>query len=420
MQQNDTILPYTINAAIEGIAFDGSTFSAATTGGLPIQRADNEAEVFNLSANAGTDLGEDWSLKFHLRTYDYDNNSPRTMFPGYVRLDERWEEDGLITVPYSYARDSYGAEVGWDVSSATHLALSWTVESWDREFREITDSDEDTIKLSVDSRPNEMVNLRASWATGDRSIGEYRTEAQTLFFIEPHGIDNQPGLRKYDEAERDVDDYDFAVQLFPSDEWNFSFGFSGREEDYGASEFGLISDEVANLSFEFGYTSGENFNLYFFGHTEDRDVFQRNRQSGRSLSTSPDDNWTADFVEDTLTWGLGVTSASDNTGWTWDIGAYVSDTDGEIDFFTTPAGSPDAAVDIGNYEDIELVSVWLKASHEFNEKVSCGAFVLYETYEIDSFIRQGLQPFIASTLLLVPNDGDYHGSLFGANVRVVF
>ncbi len=120
-----------------------------------------------------------------------------------------------------------------------------------------------------------------------------------------------------------------------------------------------------------------------------------------------------------MTWGLGVNSKFDN-GWSWDLSVHVSDTDGEIDFETPPGGSPSEAVDIDNYEDIELVSVWFKAGYELNERVSCGAFVLYETYEIDSFIRQGLQPFIASTLLLVPNDGDYRGALFGANVRVKF
>ncbi len=419
MQQNDQLLPYTINTAIQGFLPGGGTFPAASTAGLPALRADNDAEIFGLSANAGTDFGEDWSLTFRYRTYDYDNTSPRLVFPGYVRLDERWEEDGLITVPYSYSRDNFAVEVGWEASTRTHLALSWEVESWDRDFREIRDSDEDVIKLSLDSRPSDKVNLRASWATGDRSIGEYRTEAQLVFFVDPHDIDNLPGLRKYDQAARDVDDYDLALQFFPDDEWNFSIGFSGWEEDYGESEFGLVSDDLANVNVEFGYAPGEDFNFFLFAHNEDRDVFQRNRQSGRTLSTNPDDNWTAAFVEDTLTWGLGVSSTFDS-GWSLDLSLYVSDSDGEIDFETPPGGSPSEAVDIGNYEDIELFSTRLKASYELNERVSCGVFVLYETYEIDSFIRQGLQPFIASTLLLVANDGDYRGTLFGANVRVKF
>lgn len=419
LTQDDRLLPYTINTGIEGNdPFTGATFPAASAG-LPVTSADREAEILTFSANAGTDLGEDWSLTLRYRYYDYDNTSPRIRFPGYVRMDERWTSDPLITVPYSYTRENVGIELGWDVTRTTNLALAYTMESWDREFREVSDADEDIVKLSLNSRPSKKVTVRASWATGDRSIGDYLTEAQLAFFVEEQAINNLPTLRKFDQAERNVDDYEVAVQLFPDDKWNFSFGLSGREEDYDKSEFGLVSDEVLNYNFELGYTPGANLNVYLFGHNEDREVFQRGRQSGGQISTNPADTWTVLLNEDTMTWGLGVNGKGDK-GWTWDLSVHLSDTDGEGDFETPPGGSPSAAVDIGNYEDIELLSAWLKVGYEINDKVSCGAFYLYEDYTIDSFILQGLRPFLAGTLLLVPNDGDYQANLFGVSLKFVF
>ncbi len=415
MTQDDPLLPYTINTGIEGLDFNGNPFPAASAG-LPVARADNEAEVLTFSANAGTAFGKDWTLTLRYRYYDYDNSSPRIRFPGYARLDDRWEEDGLITVPYSYSRENVGVELGWEVSRTTSLILAYLTETWEREFREIRDSDEDVIKLSLNSRPSEKVTVRGSYATGDRSIGQYRTEAQLVFFLDEHGIDQQPGLRKFDEAERDVDDYELSVQLFPRPEWNVSFGFSGRDEDYGKSEFGLVTDELGNYNFELGYTPGAQLSFYLFGHVEDRDVFQRARQSGRELSTNPADNWSVLLNEDTLTWGLGLTSERDN-GWSWDLSANVSDTDGEADFTTPPGGSPSEAVDIANYEDIELLAVKLKVGYQVNERVSCGFLYLYEDYTIDSFILQGLKPFLAGTLLLVPNDGDYEANLFAVYMK---
>lgn len=410
LEQDDPLLPYTINTGIEGVAFDGTPFPAASAG-LPVTRADNKADILNASANFGTNLAEDWTLTFRYRTYDYDNRSPRIEFPGYVRLDERWQEDPLITVPYSFTRDNFGAELGWDLNRTTNLSLAYQRESWDREFREIEDSDEDVVKLSVNSRPNEKVTVRGSWANGDRSISEYRTEAQLVFFVEEAEIDNLPGLRKFDQSRRDVDDYEIAVQLFPSDVWNLSLGLSGRDESYPGSEFGLVSDEIVNFNFELGYTPGANINFYLFGHNENRDVFQRARQSGRELSTAPEDDWTADLTEDTMTWGLGVNSDPEGA-WSWDLSVHRSDTDGEIDFFTPPGGSPSEAVDIDNYEDIELTTAYFKLAYDLNERVSIGALYLYEDYTIDSFILQGLQPFLAGTLLLLPNDGDYQADLF--------
>lgn len=415
MNQNDPLLPYTINTAIEGVdETTGATFNAATAA-LPVRNADNEVETMNLSGNAGTRLSDDFTLTLRYRTYDYDNKSARIRTPGYVRVDAVWEPIPLITVPYDWTKDDIGVEVGWDASKSTHLTLAYLVESWDRSFREIETSDEDTIKLSVDSRPNSKVAVRASWATGDRSTSHYDTEAQEVFFQHPEGITNQPGLRKFDEAVRDVDDYDFTVQLMPKDDWHLSFGLSGRDENYTESEFGLKDDEISSYNFELGYSPGANLNCFLFGHLADRDVFQLGRQSGGSVSTNPLDDWNILFNEDTTTWGFGVNGKNDS-GWSWDLATHVSDTDGEADF-TTPAGGRDV-VDIPNYEDIELTSVWFKLSYEITPNASLGAFWYYEDYTINSFILQGIVPYLPQSILLAGNDADYRANLFGINLRL--
>ncbi|MBT8241550.1 MAG: MtrB/PioB family outer membrane beta-barrel protein [Acidimicrobiia bacterium] len=417
MEQNDEILPFTTNTAIIGTdERTGQTFNAAY-GGLPTYLADTEVDVMNLAAAAGTSLGEDLDLTFRFRSYDYDNTSPRLEFPGYVRLDSVWEPYALLTVPYDYTRDNFSAELDWQVSDTTQLGIAYLLESWDRTFREIHDSDEDTIKLSFDSRPNNKFAFRGSWATGDRTTGEYDVEAQEVFFVNPPGINNQPDLRKYDEAERDVDDYDFSAQFFPDDAWNFSFGLSGREEDYSQSVFGLVSDEIGSYNFEMGYAPGAQMNFMFFLNSADRDSFQRARQSGGSLSTNPLDDWALLLNERTKTWGATVESNRES-GWSWELSAHVSDSDGEGDF-TTPEGGR-TAVDITNYEDIKLTSFWFTSGYDLNEKVAFGFFVLLEDYSSNSFISQGIVPYLPSSILLAANDGSYDGRLFGVNLRMMF
>lgn len=272
------------------------------------------------------------------------------------------------------------------------------------------------LKLSVDSRLNEKVNLRASWANGDRSTSHYDVEAQEVFFVHPPGINNLPGLRKFDEAVRKVDDYELTVQLFPTDVWNLSLGISGRNEDYPESEFGLRSDEISSYNFELGYTPGENLNFFVFGHQAGREVFQRARQSGGTLSTREIDNWTILFNEDTTTLGLGLSSKRDN-GFGLDFSVNRSESDGEADFETPPGGSPSVAVDFDNYEDIELLTASLFLSYEVSKRTSLGVFYRYEDYSIDSFNLVGLQPYLGGTLLLLGNDGDYQASIFGIQAK---
>ncbi len=415
MTNDEPFLPYTINSSVVGVDFlTQATFDPTVASSLPVRNADNEVDVLTLSGSAGTSLGEDWSLTFRYRSYDYDDTSPRIEFPGYVRFHSVWEEIPRVKVQYDYTRENYGVELGWDVSDATQVALAYDVESWDRELRETASTDEDTIKLSIDTRPNDQWTLRGSWETGDRSNNGYATEAQEVTFLDPHGINNQPGLRKFTQAAREYDDYQVQAQMFAASAWSCSFGISAREEDYDESEFGLVSDEILDYNFEIGYTPGAHRNFYVFGQMSDRESFQRARQSGGTLSTNPLDDWAVLLAEDTATFGIGLTSDSGGR-WTYDLSAYLSESDGEADF-TTPPGGRDG-VDFDNYEDIELLGVSLKADYSLNDHASIALRYLYEDYTINSFNLQGLDNFLPSTLLLVPSFGDYQANVFGVSLR---
>ncbi len=419
MSQDDPLLPYTLNTAIVGIDHGtGATFVAADRSTLPVQQADTEVEVLSLAGNAGTRLGDDWKLTFRYRYYDYDTTSPRIEFPGYVRMHAVWEEIPRITVPYAYTKDDLGVEIGWDATDTTSLALSYRLLTWDREFREVHSSDEDILELSLDSRPSDRVSLRASWETGERSIDGYEVEAQEVSFLDPEGINNQPGLRKFAQAARDFDDYDLSLQLYPSDTWNVTLGVSGRQEDYPESEFGLLSDDILQVNFEIAYTPGADLNCYLFGHIADREVLQRARQSGATLSTDPLNNWEAAFDEALDTWGFGL--RSDRDRWSWDVSARWSNSDGEADFTTPPGGTPATAVDFDNYEDIELLAFHLTLDYEIRDNASFGLFYLYEDYTIDSFILQGLQPYISGAFLLAAENGDYEANVLGVNLQFAF
>lgn len=416
MTQDEPFLPYTLNTAIVGVAFpSGATFDPTTTATLPAARGDNKVDVMNLTGSLGTDFNDDWSLTFRYRYYDYDVGSRQFDFDGYVRFHAVWEEVPRTNVPYDYTRDNMAVELGWQASPKTNLSLTYGMESWDRSFRETQTTDEDSIKLTIDTRATDKVSVSASWETGDRTNDGYETAAQNDTFLDPHGINNQPGLRKYPQAARDFDDYQAQVRIFGSSAWNFSFGLSGREEDYTESLFGLVSDEIMSANFEVAYNPGANLNCYFFGHLADRESFQRARQSGGTLSTDPLDDWELLLVEDNTTFGFGVTSDAKGP-WSLDLNGYYSESDGEADF-TTPPGGRDA-VDFDNYEDIELLGLDLRVDYNLNEVTALGFRYLYEDYTINSFNLQGLTNFLPSTLLLVPSFGDYEANIFGVYLKL--
>ena len=430
MEQNDPLLPYTLNTAIRGVNFDGSTFDPTLASNLPARSADAQAKVLAANADLGTRFGSDWALTFRYRHYDYDNDSPRIEFPGYVRFHAVWEDIGRVTVPYEYTKDDLGAELTWDMDSRSNWALSFNRQSWSREFREIEDSDEDTIKLSFDTQPWAKLALRASYELGQRSTGHYEVEAMEASFLHPEGANNLPGLRKYDEAERDFDQWRASAQWFATETFNVFFELSQRSEDYDESEFGLLSDEITSYNLELGWTPSEGRSVYLFGSLSDRDVLQKARQSGATPSVRPIDDWLVDFNEVLDTWGLGWTQAL-GSRWASDLSVAWSKDDGEADITAFVGGLPlappasglparTAAQDIPNYEDVELLAVKWKLQYRLTDEARVGVMYRYEDYVGDSFISQGLTNYLPGALLLAADNGDYRANVLGLFFNLKF
>ncbi|HEX6861586.1 MAG TPA: MtrB/PioB family outer membrane beta-barrel protein, partial [Thermoanaerobaculia bacterium] len=322
-----------------------------------------------------------------------------------------------------YSREDLGAELGWDIGGRSRLALSYNLQSWDREFREIDSSDEDVLRLTFDTQPTAAFGVRASYEMGDRTIDEYLVEAQELTFIHPEGINNQPGLRKYDEAAREYDQFNVQASWLPTEAWNFFFGVTGRNEDYDESELGLLEDEILQYNAELGYAPGENLNLYLFGHIADRSSFQGARQSGATPSPNPLDSWFADMDEMTETFGLGFTAK--HGAFTTDLSARYTNSDGEIDFTAFPGGlplgtPPRAVVDIDNYEDIELLALLARFDYRITPNTTAGFGYRWEDYTVDSFLFQGLRNYLPGAILLNTDQGDYTGSTFMLDLSLAF
>jgi MtrB/PioB family decaheme-associated outer membrane protein len=412
MSQDDPLQPFTPNTAIEGVRWpSGELFDPTTTATLPVQKASADVDVLNFTWDLGTSVGEDWRFKLLYRYYDYDNSSSRVELDGYVRTYAVWEEIPRITVPYGYTKQDIGAEVQWDVSESGVFGFNYKYRTWDREFRETESSDENVFKLTYDHRFNERWDFRASWENGDRSHDGYEVEAQEYSFRDPEGINNQPTLRKYLQADREYDDYEVTVNWFPTDVVQVMFGVSGLEEDYPEGEFGLLSSEATSLNFEVSWMPRDAMSFFVFGHTTDGESFQRARQSGGTLSTDPNDDWEVTLDDDNDVFGLGF-DAQINERWATNISTQWSESDGYLDFFTTPAGAITEAVDIPNYDDSELFFFKIRCTYEINSRTKVGVGYWYEDFTFDAELLQGVDNYTAGLIALVPNFGDYTANVF--------
>ena len=414
MEQDDSLQPYTTNTAIEGVdPHTGAVFDATTQ---PLGSANASADVLSFYGTVAGRFAERWSLKFKARYYDFENDSDHIEFPGYVRFDAVWEEIPRQTVNYAYTVTDLAGELGFDLSDNSRLGLLYTYRSWDRDFREIEESTEDIVKLFWDGSFGAF-GLRASYEMADRSISEYMTEAQEYTFVEPEGINNQPGLRKFDEAERESDILKLQGTWMISDRLDLTFGYIMRDDDYPDSLFGLVSDDVDTAHAEISYAFPGKGSFYAFYEYQDREVFQRARQSGGTLSTSPLDDWEGTFGMTNDLFGIGLNLDGSSP---WKFGAHVTwtESDGTADLFSPPGGVPNTAEGFGDYEDIELFTGKVKVGYAMTEQLETGVTWWYEDYTYSSFLTRGLQNYLPGALLINGNNGDYSFNIVSLYFRL--
>jgi MtrB/PioB family decaheme-associated outer membrane protein len=418
LSQDDPLLPYTLNTAIVGEGFGGAHFDPTNPANLPASRADNEVKVLNLSADVGSRFADRFDLAFRYRYYDYDNQSRRISFPGYVRFHAVWEEIGRITVPYSYTRETASVELGWEVTDTSELQLSYELRSWDRTFREVESSDESAVKLSFDTRAIPNLVLRSSYEIGDRSIDGYDTAAMENSFIVHGEPANHPGMRKFLQAAREYGEWSVMAMYLAGDSLSLTATTSGRQEDYDESPLGLQSADKLGFGLELGWALREGVSANLFANRESIDYFLRSRQSGATASVREIDDWTGDFEDTTDTLGLGL-SCDECGKWNAEFAASWSRTEGSLDLFSPPGGTPDVAFDITNYDDVTFFSVDAEVDYRLSEHVSAGLSWLWEDYDIDSFLTRGLVPYLPSAPLLDLVNGGYTANVVGLHLKLV-
>ncbi|HVS01877.1 MAG TPA: MtrB/PioB family decaheme-associated outer membrane protein [Thermoanaerobaculia bacterium] len=417
LTQDDPLLPYTLNSAIVGVDFDGSPFDPTDPANLPARNADNEVTVLNLAADVGTTFADRFDLDFRYRYYDYDNDSRRIAFPGYVRFHGVWEEIGRISVPYAYRRESAAVELGWEINPTSDLELAYELRSWDREFRETEGTDEDAVRLTFDTRAIPNLTLRTSYEIGDRSIdGSYRTAAQEESFLAHGEPNNHPGMRKFLQAAREYHLWNVMAMYLIGDSMSLTVTAQGRDEEYDRSQFGLRDAEELNYGIDLGRALRPGMHVNVFANREEIDYRLLSRQSGATPSTDPRNDWSGDFEDVTDTVGLGFTC--DGCGrWELQVQGRWSQTEGDLDLFSPPGGTPDLAFDIPNYDDVELLQLDARLDYRISERVSAGVWWLWEDYDIDSFLTRGLVPYLPAAPLLDLVNGGYEAHVVGLNMK---
>ena len=279
--QNETLLPFTINSQI---------------GAPALTRSTADAQVRNTAMNITlTSRPHRWVwLSARWRYYDSDNKMPTFAGADYIRTDQRVSEfqEVISTAPLSFSRNN----VDLDLSLTPHpfaamrVAYSRNESTW--ENRIFSGAVEDVVRASVDTGGFGWLTFRGVVERSSRNGSGFREHLLEAF-------EEQPTMRHFDVADRDRTRVTGLVQVTPGSVFGASASISRGKDEYddaqlGTGGFGLKSYENRRYSVSTDLTPNEQVSAGVWFVRENYAAFQRSRSASAAQFSDPQRDWMLD------------------------------------------------------------------------------------------------------------------------------
>lgn len=279
MSSNEALLPWSTNSSINNPAV-----LAAFPGLRKLPRDTAEAQVKGLNAmfNLNSRPTKRLALQARYRYNKHDNRTPHFAAEEYVRFDSVPEETGGETDQFDVTNNTLDATATLSARSMA-FRVGYGYDSFDRTGRSFANMSDNKFRFSVDTLSTRYLTLRAGYDYMQRRGKGFSESA-----IEDGGA--QPGLRFYDEADRNSHRTHLIATVTPTDmlSLNFTAG-TGREEYLGEGhEFGLLSADVDDYTIGFDFTPNDRIG---FGAAVGRNEYS-SLQKSRNANPPPDPTWT--------------------------------------------------------------------------------------------------------------------------------
>lgn len=413
--QNDPLLPYTLNTGISGIGGAPANVTDAAT--LPVSRFNGEIRTLTQSFALTTKPTEKLGASLKYRYYDYSNHSDSILFPGYAAYGESYWR-AFKNAPSTAA---YAAAVRNDPTSFTRQTAKFAVDYevahpltvevdsfWDRyNFKQqrIDSTDEVGAGAGFVYKPVEIARLRGGYHYAHRAVKKYKVGDSGA---NPEAV----GLMNYNWADRIRNRVDLRADITPVEALSFGIGGQYQKDDYGVAErFGLKSQKNIMGIVDASYEVSDKVSLSA--------TYSREQRKGKMQSAAKDDAFNAAGVSDGVGdnfdplnyWNTETTENVDTIGLeatvrpipeklTMNMGYAYSESRMRFDTSNPNAGAAAAA----GFRDAKLrngeAQVWpvvvnkthelrAGASYELMKDLTVGLNYLFSWYKLDDFSNTG-------------------------------
>lgn len=416
-KQDHNLLDYSYNS--------NSTVATA----MPRGNSGAEIDVTDYAIKANTRPIDNLGIKLEYRNYTTKNKTPSDLWI-YVPLDSGVAQDGLngshalYNLPVDHAKTDMKADLTYTIMNATTISLGYLNEVVDRTYREVAKTKEDKISAGL-THKFDIGKFKANYSSSSRKIDGHYDEAAVFDAYHTHeyvsslapnvAFDDHPLMRKFDIAARDRTQMGASLFLWPSENLDLSIIYSGSEDKYGDSEFGLVSSKGTSATVDVTFRPANNMSLFAYYTSDAVTSEQASRAySGAAVkaaqSVDPTRNWWATHDDKTPTIGAGaVLTVMDDQ---LDIGAYYANSDATSSIKFRTGGGLGTILDMPDLKT-KLTSIDVTAKYRFSEAITLGLGYAYETYENVNWSLDKVEPASAAILdviTMVPIEPDFKAS----------
>lgn len=411
--QDDKFIPFTINTALDTLA----TFPK-----MPATRLNGKVGTTMMNVSLVNRFFSEVWINARFRLFDYKNETPSLIFPGYVSTDNSVSTVARGNVPIGYKRTNVMVDATLRMVKDVSLKVGFEREDWERKHRDAEKTNENIYKASLDYTPQTWLLVRTSFSLGTKKTPHYDAE-EVAHIAFPNGepataLAQLPLLRKFDMAARDRSRASALIQLTPLDILSITGSFGLTDDKFKESLYGMLSNKSNNFSVDL--TVNPTYDLAFFASytKEDFKYAMQSRQRVPLSGTVPandstKNDWLSEMKDGVNTYGVGLRwsiipdqvdfsidfSLSDGKGTTATKALYNPGTLPDPRFIVTTAQ---------NYPDTRSILRQLRASlgYHLTDHFTPRLEYRFEGYSESYFNQDAMEPY------MLPVDPATSGAVF--------
>lgn len=420
MEQNDSLLPYTINS------------SSAVPVALPRDTAQARIDTTHINLNLTSKPLPKLTVNTRYRYSRNDNRTPSALFLRVVNDfgNQVTANSSLAThlLPYDSSSQRLSIDSGYALGKQGTVKLGLRQDIEEKDYRAVRKTTENTVKggysLRITDRANAEISLEHARRNADSPYNQStvyqssQTQAYINTVTDPTlQFANHPLLRQFDIANRQRDKMVLTFNLFPAQDLMIGLNAYRAQDQYPDARLGISSYTTHSATLDIDYSPQEGYTLYGFVTRDIVDYALQGRQFGSvgrpytaaTMTTNynnSDYDWTTYNRDKVTTIGLGGSNRMLGDRLLLKLRITRTLANNALQFSAGPALTPtiDLPNTVSTRDRIEL-----RGDYKLPSNITLGLGAIYDRYRSHNWASDGIAPgstAIPDVLTLVtPNNG---------------